>query len=241
MNYTNNIETTIVGTIRKNKKEIPPQFISAKGRPQPHTMTAFAENKVLVSYVPVKKTKKVVLMLSSLHADGQANDETSENKLEVITFYNQTKGGVDTVDQMKGTYSVSRITCRWPMRLFFTLIDITGINAQIIYKSNTGNLTQRRTFLKEIVLELIKPHISNRHAIKTLPRDLRNTMDRIVPAKEPESQHLQPGFCELCPSSKKRRSKKGCTLCGKLLCTEHVKYMCPSCFESNVNVNLTED
>jgi len=55
-------------------------------------------------------------------------DET--NKLEIISFYNFTKGGVDTVDQM-----YCRRRCkRWPLViLFFRISDIAGINSQVSF------------------------------------------------------------------------------------------------------------
>lgn len=47
--------TTIVGTLRKNKREIPPFFLDIKQRPKPSSIFGFHKGKVLVSYVPNKK------------------------------------------------------------------------------------------------------------------------------------------------------------------------------------------
>ena len=58
------------------------------------------------------------------------HDETK--KPEIIMDYNMTKGGVHTVDQMCSNYSVARITKRWPMAIFYSLMNIAGINAQVL-------------------------------------------------------------------------------------------------------------
>lgn len=38
----------------------------------------------------------------------------------IIVYYNKRKGGVDKVDEMEGSYSVSRISARW--RLIFVFL-----------------------------------------------------------------------------------------------------------------------
>jgi len=49
----------------------------------------------------------------------EINAETGEKKKpEIICFYNQTKAGVDMVDQMSSNYSVARKTNRWPLFSF---------------------------------------------------------------------------------------------------------------------------
>ena len=45
---------------------------------------------------------------------------------------------VDTVDQMIGAYNVARNTKRWPMVMFYTILNIAGINAQIIHILNSN-------------------------------------------------------------------------------------------------------
>lgn len=60
----------------------------------------------LVLYKP--KTNKIVLVLSTMHDDDSIDGDSTRSKPKMITFYNSTKGGVDTVDQMKGKYSISR-------------------------------------------------------------------------------------------------------------------------------------
>lgn len=47
---------TIIGTLRKNKREIPPEMLNMKGREPNTSMFCFDKNKTLVSYMP-KKTK----------------------------------------------------------------------------------------------------------------------------------------------------------------------------------------
>nr|CAH7754010.1 unnamed protein product [Callosobruchus chinensis] len=136
--------TTIVSTIRKNKKEIPPMFFN-KGRPERSTMFVFSESGMLSSYLP--KKNKNVLLYSTMHDDGTIDENTGDYfKPELVTFYNMTKGGVDVVDLLKSYYDVSRISCRWPLTIFFSLLNIGAINSQIIHHSNTGIKWREKTF-----------------------------------------------------------------------------------------------
>jgi len=40
-----------------------------------------------------------------------------------VVFYNQTKGGVDTCDQMVKSMTVKRKTNRWPLIIFYRIVD----------------------------------------------------------------------------------------------------------------------
>ncbi|XP_039277065.1 piggyBac transposable element-derived protein 4-like [Nilaparvata lugens] len=79
---------TLVGTMRKNKREIPPEFLETKGAPVMSSRFLYDPEKMMVSFTP-KKNKNVIL-LSSMHGDGFVNEVTK--KPEIIEFYNMTKG-----------------------------------------------------------------------------------------------------------------------------------------------------
>ncbi|XP_073532700.1 succinyl-CoA:glutarate CoA-transferase isoform X2 [Phyllobates terribilis] len=78
IDYLKMQKLSYVGTVRKNKKELPTQFVSVKGRQQYSSMFAFHNGKVLVSYVP--QAKKIVLLLSTLHDDDAIDPGTEAQK-----------------------------------------------------------------------------------------------------------------------------------------------------------------
>lgn len=106
-----NNKLTIIGTLKKNKREVPPSFVCNKNRPVFGSYFGFQKNKTLVCYKANKK--KTVLLLSTMHS-GKIIDETTaeKKKPEIITAYNCTKGGVDTMDFMSENYSVARASAR---------------------------------------------------------------------------------------------------------------------------------
>ena len=54
-------------------------------------------------------------------------------KPEIITEYNRTNNGVDTVDQLCHRYTVTRPTRRWPMCVFYGMLDITAVYSIIVF------------------------------------------------------------------------------------------------------------
>ncbi|GBL93801.1 hypothetical protein AVEN_153579-1 [Araneus ventricosus] len=58
---------TVVGTLRKNKKEIPPILLHSKKREVCSSLFAFQKDTTIVSYVPKKNMD--VLLLSKMHND----------------------------------------------------------------------------------------------------------------------------------------------------------------------------
>ncbi|KAK0059507.1 piggyBac transposable element-derived protein 4 [Biomphalaria pfeifferi] len=118
---------TMVGTMKKNKAEIPPSFVELRGREKNSAMFAFSGVLTLLSYCPPKRKKKIVMLLSTMHRRG---DTTETVRLpDMVQFYNETKCGVDTFDQLCHRYSVSRRTRRWPLTVFYGLLNAVGINS----------------------------------------------------------------------------------------------------------------
>lgn len=115
-----------------------------------------------------------------MHEQGVIDPESEKRKPEVITYYNSTKGGVDCVDEMKGEYSVARISCRWPLTIFFSLMNIGSINSQIIFRENTGIYLSRREFLKTLGKELTKPFMLERLQMPTLRISIRQRIIKLT-------------------------------------------------------------
>lgn len=147
---------TTVGTIRKNKREIPKKFLEIKKRPKCDRMFGFKEKLALVSYIPKSKSKKKnVVLISSMHQDKKIDEATGEDKKpEITTFYNSTKGGVDVVDMMMHKYSISRNSRRWPLTVFFALLNIFFVNSYVLYVHNPQNKLTRCKFIKKVSLVL---------------------------------------------------------------------------------------
>jgi hypothetical protein len=78
--------------VKKNKREISPEFLPTKARQPGESMFGFQKDKVLVSFVP--KRNKAVIQVSSMHDFGVMDEATK--RPEIIPDYNMTKGGVDT-------------------------------------------------------------------------------------------------------------------------------------------------
>lgn len=101
----------IIGTVRKNKPQVPRELLEVK---QKNRFLAFGDkpnNCLLFSYVPTPNRN--VFLLSTMHTDEKIDQTTGKAcKPEVITEYNLTKGEVDVVDKIEAEYSVTRFNNR---------------------------------------------------------------------------------------------------------------------------------
>lgn len=84
---------TYVGTLKRNKREVPQEFLPSKSRPVGSTIYGFTRNKTLISRVT--KKNKCVVLISSMHHSKQDDHGLPE----INAFYNSTKSGVDAVDE----------------------------------------------------------------------------------------------------------------------------------------------
>lgn len=223
---------TYVGTVKKNKRELPTEFQPDKRRAVQSALFGFTKDKTLCSYVP--KKNRAVILISSMHHNDEIDGDT--NKPEIIMYYNSTKGGVDEADKKCSIYSSSRRTKRWPMVLFYRVLDLSGMNAYILHNMHQSKDVDRGDFLKKLARSLVVPHMQRRVTSINLPRELRSTITRVlgkdmvtvdvqVPAVIPGSRRV----CRLCPSKKHRMTSYVCVGCSKPVCLQCSRPLCNEC------------
>lgn len=222
-----------VGTIKKNKRQIPTEFKTGAGRTINSSLFGFRKNLTLASYIP--KKGKCVTLVSSLHEDKSIDPESGDKrKPSIITYYNATKGGVDTTDKLCASYNVARNVRRWPMVIFFAMINMSGINAQVIYFGNGEDVVRRKVFLKKLSHELVLPQITRRSTSTSgIHRSLQDSLKRFRPEKEEEIQDdgasgSKRKRCQTC-TTKRRLTKYNCDHCKKPICLVHIKSFCGDC------------
>ncbi|XP_074034512.1 uncharacterized protein [Leptinotarsa decemlineata] len=224
----------MVGNLRKNKREIPPSFLAKKKVGS--SLFAFDNNKTLVSFTP--KQNKNVILISTLHHDDSIDHET--NKSTIIETYNATKGGTDTFDQLCHSYTTARKTNRWPMRVFYGMLDGSGINSMILLTFAKEDWAEkktrtRRNFLKELGMSLVIPFLRERLRLPTLRRSLRQKimeiLDEPVPNPPPNNdENLRRKVrCSFCDRKRDRKTNMHCSVCHKSFCNEHRAMVCRRC------------
>ncbi|KAL0893983.1 hypothetical protein ABMA27_014057 [Loxostege sticticalis] len=239
---------TYVGTLRKNKREIPPEFLPHKTRPVGSSLFGFTNDKTLCSFVP--KKSQSVIMISSMHHEESV--DTESGKPEIIQFYNGTKGGVDSLDQKCANYSVARRTQRWPCVIFWAILNISSANGFVLWKaSNPEKRMKRNKYLKKIGLDLATPFILQRKTgyanfSTDLKRRIDNILEQIHGQPENQSQSQEPvastssiasnsnrkrARCYLCDWKNDRKHSLKCTKCLHFICKTHSvqNIMCTSC------------
>lgn len=220
---------TMVGTLRKNKKEVPPQYLMSKRSQIPSSAFAFSQNITLVSHVP--KKNKCVLLISSMHSQDEVDEETG--KPEIILFYNSTKGGVDTFDQLCHSKTVARKTRRWPLRFFYGMLDGAGVNTMVLYRlKHSHTKVSRSTFIKSLADSLVEDHMKERMSNLRLPKKLRQSIrDYLGYPDEQPVVNVQRGTrrCDFCPRRRDRKGRHVCVHCAKNMCAEHQFSICEDC------------
>ena len=211
---------TYFGTIRKNKPELPVSFQQSRQRQVESTLFGFHENITIVSYVP--KKNKVVNLISSAHDSAEISYD--RGKPQIIIDYNHSKYGVDTLNQLVRKYSCKRKTLRWPMALFFNMLDMASYNAFVIFGFmnpgwNRNKLHRRRLFLIQLARELA--------GVKEADPPTRGIQcgEESIGSKSTSRRR-----CKMCGWDKDKKSVLSCEMCTDAMCKEHCVTLCRACF-----------
>ena len=151
------MKTSIVGTVRHNRRELPPIV---------HSKLPLYQSKILqndgnsLTIYQSKKDKKPVIVLSSLHPNVEISSD-HKHKPETILFYNSTKYGVDALDQMCKMYTVKLPSRRWRMNVSSNMLDLAVINSWILYKKTSGKTILRRDFINDLAEQLVSKPCDN--------------------------------------------------------------------------------
>ena len=83
------------------------------------------------------------------------------------------------MDHLATIHTSRRKINRWPMCLFFNMLDIGGIAALIVWLGNNPDwklsegTRRRRSFLTELGYAMVTPHMEERAMVATLQAPIR--------------------------------------------------------------------
>ncbi|CAG6018109.1 unnamed protein product [Menidia menidia] len=214
---TDSWNSTILGTVNGIRQEIPPSTRQMH-RDEFTTQVFSSTGATLTAYAP--KRKKTVYVLSSMHSTIETQKTTKKNS-NTITLYNTTKCGVDIMDQMVREYIVRAGTRRWPVAVFYNMIDIAALNAHVLYQLCTGRKERRVDFLFELARELAHSHV-----------DMKKAQKEQLLRQQPSTPQLgQRAKCQAKIKCKGNRATVRCDDCYKYTCGKCRKeqWQCQNC------------
>lgn len=229
VDYFSANDTFFLGQIKKNAMEIPPELTATDQVPT----IIYHSNATLIRHVD-KNEEPVFLLCNLIGVDTCLPD--------ILETYDAVAGQGSAVDAMCKNYSCAKKTNRWDMAVFFRLLDIACINAQIIFTiaSNGGEGLSRRQFIKKLSGELTKPHIATRVTHLWLPHSVRQAAAKIayIPFSTGMTgitdEDLPPPKgnkrrCQLCPKPNDCKSQFSCCGCKRCMCRKRAFLFCRDC------------
>ena len=171
--------------------------------------------------------KRPVAVISTIHDSStiaiERRSRHSQGGKEVvrkpamINEYNKYMGGVDVADQLVTYYGFQHCSKKWWKRVFFHLLDVTMINAYVIYKSSRSRKITHLDFMVAVVKGLLQKSgidIDGEQQSQVVITPFRLVGRNHFP--EPSRKR----DCCLCSNRHKHRKQSSyqCTICKVTLC-----------------------
>lgn len=156
--------------------------------------------------------------------------------------------------QLVATYTCQRKTIRWPMVIFFNMLDVSAYNAFALWTEinpswHKGKNIKRRLFLEELGEALVAPFMKRRHYVPRTPASQNMVMEaqacslrkraitpqasksKVMEARACSSTAKKPGSSPVSSPSKRKR----CQVCESkkstktsIMCSQCNMYICRS-------------
>lgn len=225
----------LCGTVDKNRENMPRNF-----PPEPlksgNTACLQKGNINIIAY----KDQRDVVMLTTIHDNnmidtGKINKKTGVPifKPEAVLDYDRYMAGVVDLNDFAITDCPAiRRTKKWYQKLFFNILDLCIINANVLY--NIKHVTTmppmifRINLVKQIVAEFATEKSPNASCLPKIPNPLRLS-----------GRHF-PSLCKKTPGKKHKAQRRRCVVCSKnskrkttyIECKECDVGLCPEdCFQ----------
>ncbi|XP_066468624.1 piggyBac transposable element-derived protein 4-like isoform X1 [Tiliqua scincoides] len=227
-------DLTYVGALQHNKPEIPPEMQPHPCRELLSSIFGFHGPYTLVSYVPEKG--QAILLLSTLHHDMAVQGD--QKKPDIVAHYNATQSGVENLDRLTRMYTCRQTNNRWPMALFYNVLDVAALASYILWIHSHPELksrnVRRRKFLASLGKELIDGHVRRRMRNEQhLSKSIRTTLTALGYCFPSPSAETAPktGRCVICTRAEDKKTSRRCDLCGKFACKPHSvsQVVCSNC------------
>lgn len=165
-------DTTYVGTIKTNRRELPSQAKKTAQRVPGDTKFLYnmEGSTILVSFWD--KGTKPVLLLDTFICSGEMDEQSG--KAASVVHHSVNKSGVDVMNKMIRHYSSKRKCNRWPVSFFFNLVDICLSNT-CIFMAKLLDVAgrERKAFhlktIKDVGYAMVERHIRGRMASHAIP------------------------------------------------------------------------
>ena len=215
--------TSFVGTVIKNRIDLPDDIRSPSFRLANDEIRAFRSDRILALGWRAAQKKKAVIIVSTessskpVLVQAQATGRTTY-KPKVVDDYNQSMNGVDIADQYTVSYSFIRKSLKWWRKLFLGIFEVTVVNSYILYKTTVPHPTSHLQFRRSIVDSLVSRHLS------TAPprRRVGRPRSRCVSSGDPERLNValrhfpakrQQRECVVCSDSERGARKRTAFYC----------------------------
>jgi hypothetical protein len=204
-------KTTMVGTLKENRKGNPKSVVKAKLK-KGECVWKRKGGVVVTNW----KDKRNVRMISTRnkHRMKETTSRKGAKKMkpECVVEYNSHMSGIDLSDQMLSYYSAPRKTIRWYRKIFFRLLDVCIWDSCYIYNNKNPKKLTHLKFRDQIIRNLIG--INNEESVDN---------------NDTKLQHQdQFHFPEPIPGGKKK--VKRCKLCTKSKIYKRSRFQCGKCF-----------
>ena len=202
------------GTVKVNRKHMPRELLPSLLPLQKGDLPVFmrSDNLVACAWQDTKRVNFLSTVDTNLTVDkairsrGGEGGHRNVEKPVIAERYNSNMGGVDSLDQMLGTYQYPHKCIKWYHTLYHRVREIALVNGFILYKkANPNKRVTPKKFREDVITGLLKnwnPPQRKQGRPSNTPDPIRLTGRHFLGKNENPKQKLD---CRVCSDRKNKK------------------------------------